>query len=183
MEHMDINQFNCWAKNHIFDDSKFDNDGFIISENTKSFKSTGIIASIFQDHWDSYYYKYKNSIDSLRPNANKEVHKIIDCANHNLGFTVYSCPHCDEIIFSHHTCKGKLCSSCGIKSQKIKTQNVLEKCINCKHRHITFTIPNSLCHWFFNFLPSTSILFESVNDTIYSVINGKVKKINLPNII
>ena len=77
----------------------FDNDGFIISENTKSFKSTGIIASIFQDHWDSYYYKYKNSIDSLRPNANKEVHKIIDCANHNLGFTVYSCPHCDEIIF------------------------------------------------------------------------------------
>ena len=176
MEHMDINQFNCWAKNHIFDDSKFDNDGFIISENTTSLKSTGIIASVFQDHWDSYYYKYKNSIDSLRPNANKEVQKIIDCANHNLGFTVYSCPHCDEIIFSHHTCKGKLCSSCGIKSQKIKTQNVLEKCINCKHRHITFTIPNSLCHWFFNFLPSTSILFESVNDTIYSVINGKVKK-------
>ena len=129
---MDINQFNCWAKNHIFDDSKFDNDGFIISENTTSFKSTGIIASIFQDYWDSYYYKYKNSIDSLRPNANKEVQKIIDCANHNLGFTVYSCPHCDEIIFSHHTCKGKLCSSCGIKSQKIKTQNVLEKCINCK---------------------------------------------------
>ena len=48
MEHMDINQFNCWAKNHIFDDSKFDNDGFIISENTKSFKSTGILPLFFK---------------------------------------------------------------------------------------------------------------------------------------
>lgn len=176
MEHMDINQFNYWAKNHIMNDSKFDNDGFMISENNHNYKSTGIIASIFEDHWLSYYSKYKNSIDLLRPNADKEVHKIIDCSNHNLGFSVYCCPKCDEIIFSHHTCKGKLCSSCGIKSQKIKTQNILEKCINVKHRHITFTIPSSLCHWFFNILSSTDIMFLSVSDTLYSIVNGKVKK-------
>ena len=33
---MDINQFNFWAKNHIFDDSKFD-DGFLISQNNYNF--------------------------------------------------------------------------------------------------------------------------------------------------
>lgn len=176
MEHMDINQFNSWAKNHIMDDSKFDDDGFIIFENNHNYKSTGIISSIFEDHWYSYYSKYKNTLDILRPNADKEVHKIIDCSNHNLGFSVYSCPKCDEIIFSHHTCKGKLCSSCGIKSQKIKTQRILENCINVKHRHITFTIPNSLCHWFFDYLPSTDIMFQSVSDTLYSIVNGKVKK-------
>ena len=176
MKHLDINQFNLWAKNHIFDDSLFDDDGFIISQNNEHFKSTGIISSIFQDHWDSYYFKYKHSIDILRPNANKEFHKIIDCANHNLGYTVYSCNKCKDIIFSHHTCKGKLCSSCGIKFQKIKTQNILEKCINVKHRHITFTIPNSLCLYFFEYLPSTDLLFQSVSDTLYSTVNGKVKK-------
>lgn len=176
MKHMDINQFNCWARNHFFDDSKFDEDGFIISENSSTYKSTGIISSIFQDHWESYYSKYKHSIDIIRPNANKEVNKIIDCANHNLGFSVYSCHKCNEIIFSHHTCKGKLCSSCGIKSQKIKTQHILEKCINVKHRHITFTIPNSLCSYFFDYLPSTDLLFQSVSDTLYSTVNGKVKK-------
>lgn len=129
MEHMDINQFNFWAKNHIMDDSKFDNDGFIISENDHNYKSTGIIASIFEDHWNSYFSKYKKSLDILRPNADKEVHKIIDCSNHNLGFSVYSCPKCDEIIFSHHTCKGKLCSSCGIKVLKLKKlkQNIFWK--------------------------------------------------------
>lgn len=176
MKHMDINQFNTWAKNHITDDSKFDDDGFIIIENNYNFKSTGIISKVFEGHWDEYYSKYHSSLNVLRPNANKEVNKIIDCTNHNLGHTVYTCPKCDEIIFSHHTCKGKLCSSCGIKSQKIKTQHILEKCINVKHRHITFTIHNSLCHWFFNVLSSTNLLFEAVSDTLYSTVNGKIKK-------
>lgn len=175
MEHIDINQFNTWAKNHILDDSKFDNDGFIISENNNNYKTTGIISKIFEDHWDNYYSKYKFSINKIRPNANKEVTKIINCSNHNLGFSVYSCSKCNEIIFSHHTCKGKLCSSCGIKSQKLKTQNILEKCINTKHRHITFTIPNTLCLWFFNNLLKTDLMFKAVSATLYSVVNGKIK--------
>lgn len=176
MEHMNINQFNEWAKEHILDDNKFDDNGYIIMENDDNFKSTGTISQIFEDNWNSYYSKYKVIIDSKRPNANKEVNKIIDCANHNLGASVYVCPHDDEVIFSHHTCKSRLCSSCGIKSQKIKTQNILEKCINTKHRHITFTTPNDLNMWFFDDLYTNDILFKSVCDTIYSVVNGKVKK-------
>ena len=159
MKHLDINNFNTWAKKHIFDDNKFDKDGYIIMENDSNYKSTGIIAKIFEDHWNDYYSKYKNTIDLKRSNANKEVHKIIDCANHNLGTSVYVCPEDNEVIFSHHTCKGKLCSSCGIKSHKVKTQNILEKCINTKHRHITFTIPNDLNMWFFDDLPTNDISF------------------------
>lgn len=175
MEHIDINYFNEWAKKHITDDSKFDNEGFIITENNFNYKTTGIIANIFKDHWDNYYSKYKEAIDTIRPNANEEVHKVIDCSDHNLGSSVYVCSKCDEVIFSHHTCKGKLCSSCGIKSQKIKTENILEKCISVKHRHITFTIPNTLCMWFFNDLTTTDLLFSAVSDTIYSIVNGKIK--------
>ena len=176
MKHLDIVKFNSWAKNHILDDSKFDSDGNIIMENDFNYKDTGVIADIFSDHWDSYYSKYKHYIDLLRPNAPVEVQKVIDCSNHCLGASVYVCPDCDEIIYSHHTCKGKLCSSCGIKSQKIKTNTVLEKCIKARHRHITFTIPKVLCKWFFNNLWSTNLLFDAVSDTLYSVVNGKVKK-------
>ncbi len=176
MKHVDIVNFNSWAKKHITDDNKFDKDGFIIMENNNNFKSTGTIARIFEDHWDNYYSKYKVTIDNTRPNANKEVNKVISCSNHKLGATVYCCKDCGEIIFSHHTCKGKLCSSCGIKTQKIRTENILEKCINVKHRHITFTIPDVLCPWLFHNLNDTSLLFESVNDTLYSIVNGKVKK-------
>lgn len=176
MKHVDINIFNEWAKNHIMDDSRFDNEGFLIMENNFNYKSTGIISKILEDHWDEYYSKYKDTIDRIRPNANKEVTKVINCSNHNLGHSIYSCPKCNDIIFSHHTCKGKLCSSCGIKYQKIKTQHILEKCIKVKHRHITFTVPNSLCMWFFDDLTTNDLLFSSVSDTLYSTVNGKVNK-------
>ena len=117
MEHIDVVNFNSWAKKHITDDNKFDEDGFIIMENNSNYKSTGIISKIFEDHWDNYYSKYKVTLDKTRPNANKEVNKIISCSNHKLGATVYCCKDCGEVIFSHHTRKGKLCSSCDIKTQ------------------------------------------------------------------
>lgn len=71
-------------------------------------------------------------------------------SNHKLGASVFVCPNDNEVYFCHHTCKGKLCSSCGIKSQKIKTQNILEKCINTKHRHITFAFITNLLHYVIN---------------------------------
>lgn len=55
MKHLDINNFNTWAKKHIFDENRFDEDGYIIMENNSNHKTTGIIAKIFEDHWDAYY--------------------------------------------------------------------------------------------------------------------------------
>lgn len=179
MEHMNINQFNNWAKEHIVDENKFDNNGFIIMENETNYKSTGIIAKILEDHWTDYYNTYKKIIDLKRPNANIEVNKVINCSNHNLGASVLVCPIDDEVIFCHHTCKSRLCSSCGIKSQKLRVENILEKCLNTHYRHLTFTMPNELTIWFFDDLSTNNILFESVSDTIYSVVNGKVPKNNI----
>ena len=176
MKHMNITQFNSWAKTNIVDENKFDDNGFIIMENSKNYKSTGVIAKIFNDHWNEFYSNCKNTLSLYRPNANKEVHKMINCSLHNLGASVYVCPNDNEIYFCHHTCKSKLCSSCGIKSQTKVTQNILEKCIKTKHRHITFTVPEVLTIWFKNDLYSDNLLFEAVNDTLYSIVNGKVKK-------
>lgn len=176
MEHMNITQFNTWAKKNIVDENKFDDNGFIIMENDNNYKSTGIIAKIFNDHWDEFYSNCKNTLSIERPNADKEVKKMINCSFHNLGASIYVCPNDNEVYFCHHTCKGRLCSSCGIKSQKLVTENILEKCIKVKHRHITFTIPEVLTHWFFTDLHSCDLLFQSVNDTIYSIVNGRVKK-------
>ena len=168
-------KFNCWAKEHIIDENRFDNDGNIIIENKVNHKSTGIIAKIFETNWDTFYNEYKDKLDIIRPNADTEVKKVIDCSNHNLGASVYLCEDCKELFFCHHTCKGKLCSSCGIKTQKIRTENILEKCLSSKHRHITFTMPQDLTTWFIKNLYSLNILFEATNETIYSVSNGKFK--------
>lgn len=64
--------------------------------------------------------------------------------------------------------------SCGIKTQKLRVQSILEKCINTSHRHITFTIPNILVSWFIDKLTSTNLLFDAACESLYSVVNGKI---------
>lgn len=144
-------------------------------ENEINYKTTGIISKIFENHWNTNEF---SQIIKYHPNANKEINKIINCSNHNLGTSVYVCPNDDEVFFCHHTCKCRLCSSCDIKSQKIKTNHILQRCLNITHRHITFTVPNDLVSWFFFYLNSNNLLFEFVSDTIYSIVNGKVNKKN-----
>lgn len=45
---MGINQFNCWTKDHIINDFKFDENSFIITENDANHKSIGAIISFFK---------------------------------------------------------------------------------------------------------------------------------------
>ena len=63
---------------NIYDENIFNSDGSV-NPNYNSFKKTGIIAQIFEDHWNYVYFNNKNIIDLYRPNANKEINKIIDC--------------------------------------------------------------------------------------------------------
>ena len=91
MTNINIHELNAWAKEHIIDDNMFDDDGCLITENKSDFRTTGIIAEILEHSWDSFYSKYKEQLDKIRPNCNKEINKIIKCHNHDLGATVYYC--------------------------------------------------------------------------------------------
>ena len=156
----------------------FQKDGSL-NKNYNSFKKSGIIANIFEEHWEKTYHDNQQVIDLYRPNANREVKKIIDCYNKNLGCTVYECPECHEMIFIGNTCKSRLCSSCGYKYKMDRVENITEKVYKCKHRQIVFTIPKELRIYFFkHFKNLTNILFEAVNETLKSITNDE--KYNKP---
>ena len=63
MTNINIHELNAWAKEHIIDDNMFDDDGFLITENKSDFRTTGIIAEILEQSWDSFYSKYKEIDD------------------------------------------------------------------------------------------------------------------------
>lgn len=154
----------------------FNTDGSL-NKNYNSFKKTGLISSIFEDHWQSTYIANKNVIDSYRPNANTEIKKIIDCANKNLGCSLYECPNCHDIIFLGHTCKSRLCSSCGYKYKNDRVESVMQTAYNCNHRQIVFTIPESLRNYFFkDYEKMINILFKSVSETLYSILREYFKR-------
>ena len=141
-------EFLEFYNSRTFNANCFNDDGSL-NKNYNSFKSTGIIASIFEDHWENTYLENKSIIDKYRPNASQEIQKIIDCANKNLGCSLYVCPHSNDIVFIGHTCKSRFCSSCGYKYKNTRVENVLQTAYNCNHRQIVFTIPEQLRTYFF----------------------------------
>ena len=118
-----------------YNENMFNDDG-TINPNYNSSKKTGVLAQILEDHWDYVYQKHKDGIDRNRPNAHKEIQKIIDCHNKNLGCSVYQCPECNDIIFVGHTCKSRMCSSCGYKYKNERVENILQTAYNCKHSRL-----------------------------------------------
>ena len=175
---MNINEseFLDFYNSRSFNANCFNDDGSL-NKNYNSKKVTGTIAQIFEDHWDNFYSSNKDLIDKCRPNADKEVHKIIDCYNKDLGCSVYECPNCHDIIFIGHTCKSRLCSSCGYKYKNQRVNSILQTTYNCTHRQIVFTIPDVLRkHFFFPFKRRMDILFKAVCDTLYSILNVSFKR-------
>lgn len=160
---------------NLINDNMFDGKGNI-NPKYNSHKVTGVIAKIFEDHWLSTYSNNMDVINRFRSNANKEIEKIIKCANKDLGCDVYECPNCHDIYFIGHTCKSRLCSSCGYKYKLLRVENILETAIKCNHRQIVFTIPEEMRKFFFDFgNGAIDILFKSVNETIHSILNNSFK--------
>ena len=169
-------EFLEYYNSRTFNANCFNQDGSL-NKHYNSFKSTGVIASIFEDHWESTYFTNKDIIDKYRPNAVIEVQKIIDCYNKDLGCSIYECPNCHDIIFVGHTCKSRFCSSCGYKYKNDRVESILQTAYNCNHRQIVFTIPEQLRNYFFfPFENRINILFKAVRDTIYSILNETFKK-------
>ena len=183
-----MNKINCLNSNDIvsfldfynsrsFDSNCFNDDGSL-NKNYNSFKKTGLIATILEDHWANFYALNHELVDTYRPNAPVEIKKVIDCYNKDLGCSLYECPNCHDIIFVGHTCKSRICSSCGYKYKNQRVENILQTAYNCKHRQIVFTIPEKLRNeFYFPFSSRINILFEAVNKTIHSILNSHFKKI------
>lgn len=172
---LSLNEFKEFYLKNNYDENMFKSDGSI-NPNYNSKKNTGLIAKIFEDHWDNIPSDIKKSIYKYKPNAEKEIKKIIDCHNKNLGCNIYQCPDCHEISFIGHTCKSRFCSSCGYKYKLERVENILSTAYNCKHRQIVFTCAKELWSYFFvDFNNLINIYYEAVNKTIYSVLNESFK--------
>ena len=121
------------------------------------------IQEILEDYWPSFLDKYNGHIRSV---VLDEVEKAINCGNPNNGGALYVCPCCGNYKFVPFRCHTRFCNTCGTVYQENRANSIALKLLNCKHRHVVFTIPEELRPYFRKDRSLLNILFQSAAQTI-----------------
>ena len=124
------------------------------------------IKQIFADHWQLFLIAY--ACLTIRKAVYINVDKILKCQTPALGFTTFFCEKCATVRKVFHTCKSRFCNSCGIKYAKERATAIAAKCINCRHRHLVFTIPEELRDFFRKDRSLLNLLFDAASQTVLS---------------
>ena len=105
----------------------------------------GDIKRIFNDHWDGFLRLYGHNVRSV---VVEEVNKMLGCGLIKNGYAEYKCPKCGEKKKVPFRCRSRFCTSCGKVYIDDRAENMVNKLINSKHRHMVFTIPKELRRYF-----------------------------------
>lgn len=156
----------------------------ICTENDKDFikyetkvknrKTIFTIKQIFKDWWNKFLEAYPNI--SIRDVVFTNVSRMLKCKTWDLGYAIFKCPDCGNEKIVPHTCKSRMCSSCGNKYNKQRETSIFSKLFKCKHRHVVFTIPDELRIYFRQDRKRFNYLFKAASITVNYWIKEKYKK-------
>lgn len=148
---------------------------YIKRSNLKVNRKGYSITDIFRDYWEPFLRD--NPHLNIRESVFENVERILKCQTPELGYHFYDCPSCDNFYISFNTCKSRFCNTCGVKYAETRSAFASKNLIDCYHRHITFTIPDSLWNYFREKRSRLNLLFEAVNQTLKYLLrkHGKLK--------
>lgn len=109
-----------------------------------------------------------------RPIVLDTVQHALLCRTEYLGYDGFECPHCHNEFLVFHHCHCRLCSSCGVKTQRILATKAEHMCLDVKHRHIVFTIPQEYRNIFRIDRSALNDLFVAARNTICRVVNDNL---------
>lgn len=129
------------------------------------------IQKIFRNHWDDLLCDSEIIRRGLRPVVTQEVEKMMACGTIESGFEIYECPNCLKSHIICYTCKSRFCNSCGTKAAKQRADYISKNTLDVRHRHIVFTIDDSLRDYFLRDRDLLDILFDAAKDTLFYTFN------------
>jgi len=153
-----------------------DKDFYLYKDRITNRKVRFSIKQIFIDHWNEFLITFPHI--SIRDVVLSSVEKLLTCKTLAAGFSVYICD-CLTKLFVCHTCKSRFCSSCGNKYNEARSISIFSKLFKTKHRHVVFTIPDSLRHYFREDRNRLNLLFKASENTIKFYFKSKYKNKNI----
>lgn len=95
------------------------------------------------DNWQRFCDNPKHK-HLIRNSVVENINKLFICRTQELGYHKYQCPHDGEFVTVPHSCKSRICSSCG----KLATDRWIESAMshfpNVSYQHFVFTLPEEL---------------------------------------
>lgn len=98
-------------------------------------------AEILSKHSRDYLEQYK---DDIPQNHLKAINDILVCRTKANGGTTYYCEHCNEYIYSYHSCGNRNCNKCQNELAEDWLEKNKERLLDVNHFLVTFTLPESL---------------------------------------
>lgn len=136
------------------------------------------IKTIIHKNYDWILETYKDG--RMRDAVLENVLRTLLCRTPYLGYDEFECPDCGDWILLYRHCHSRFCTSCGVKLQRQLAAKAEVMCINKKHRHLVFTIPEYYRELFRTDRELLDILFVASRNTLMKVYNhdlfDKIKK-------
>lgn len=123
------------------------------------------LMNILQKIFSDYYEEIKYTLHP-RDTEMENIDKMINCGDPSYGGAMYGCSHCGTLKFVPFRCHSKFCPTCGSKYSNDRATAMSFKLVHCTHRHLVFTIDESLRHLFLQDRDLLNCLFEAVSDVI-----------------
>ena len=143
-------------------------------DKVKNRKTIFTIKRIFKDWWNKFLENYPNL--NIRDVVFNNVERMLKCQTWDLGYAIFKCPDCGNEKIVPHTCKSRMCSSCGNKYNVQRATSIFSKLFKYKHRHVVFTIPEDLRIYFRKDRKRLNYLFKAASITVNYKIKEKYKK-------
>jgi hypothetical protein len=96
------------------------------------------IATILATHWWEFA---KSAGVWIRPVVFENVRKVLACRTPALGCHVYRCPGCQHTELVPHSCKSRLCPTCGKHATDVWADRVLNDLLDVPYHHLVLSIP------------------------------------------
>jgi len=99
------------------------------------------VADIVRLHGEAYLRHYGSSRSSAQKRALRDISV---CRTLQLGGHVYQCDHCQEKIFSYHSCRNRSCPKCHQAQTERWLHKQHDRLPQCSYFLVTFTLPAQL---------------------------------------
>ena len=130
------------------------------------------IKSLLLNNYDWILSTYKDG--RMRDAVLDNVLKTIICRTPYLGYDEFECPECGDWILIYRHCHSRFCTRCGVKLQRILAAQAEVMCVNKRHRHIVFTVPEQYRELFRTDRKLLDLLFIASRNTLMKVFNKNI---------